>query len=83
MTICAGNSVTKIEIDLRGPKGDAMMILGTAWALALQLGWSQDRRDTLTDEMTSADYRHLVDTFERYFGLYVDIYGYDEIFGNE
>ena len=83
MTICAGTPIGKIEIDLKGPKGNASILLSTARQLAKPLQLSSEQTQNILHEMMADDYKHLVDTFEHYFGLYVDIYGYDEIFRNE
>lgn len=70
------------SIDLTGPEGNAFSILGMAKNLTDQLeevdpdtyNW-----DKISDEMTSGDYKNLVETFEKYFGDFVTIYGWDEL----
>ena len=71
-------------LDLRGPDGNAFVILGMAKNLAKQLArvnpeynWEKIER-----EMTSGDYNNLVHTFERYFGDYVTIYGVEVLGDN-
>lgn len=72
----------KRSIDLRGPSGNAYVILGIAKNLANQLKEADPEKydwDKIQKEMTpkSGDYKNLVLTFERYFGDYVDIYNAD------
>ena len=60
-----------IEIDLTGPHGNAFYLLGTAKNLAkqLELDWEEISKD-----MKSANYEHLLEVFEEYFGDYVTLY---------
>jgi hypothetical protein len=60
----------KPEIDLSGPDGNAFVLLGRARKWAMQLGLNAD---TVTTEMRAGDYEHLLQTFDRYFGEYVDL----------
>jgi len=64
-------------LDLRGPDGNAFVILGMAKNLAKQLARVNPEYnwEKIEKEMTSSDYNNLVHTFERYFGDYVTIYG--------
>ncbi len=62
---------TKLEIDLTGPDGNAFVLLGYATKLSKQLGLDSQK---IKFEMTSGDYEHLVDTFDKYFGEYVTLY---------
>jgi len=68
----------KIEIDLSGPNGNAFVILGIASELCKQLnkqlGVTIKDWDKIQTEMTSGDYDHLIEVFEREFGDYVTIY---------
>ena len=65
---------TGLELDLTGPQGNAFFLLGTARNLAAQLGWSPAEQRDLLAEMQSADYEHLVQTFDRNFGDFVTLY---------
>jgi hypothetical protein len=75
-----GESPQERFIDLRGPSGNAYAILGMAHGLCKQLeevnpdeyNWKNIKK-----EMTSSDYKNLVNTFENYFGDYVTIYNAD------
>lgn len=67
-------------IDLSGPEGNAYVILGVAQNLAKQLKVDDSRflydgKNTkeILDEMMSGDYEHLIETFDKYFGKYVDL----------
>ena len=52
-------------INLDGPEGNAMILLGYAKRLANQLSLDSER---ISIEMTAGDYTHLVRTFDKYFG---------------
>ncbi len=60
-----------IELDLSGPEGNAMNIIGMAQRLAGQLG---KNKDMITEDMMSGDYEHLIEVFEKHFGTVVTIY---------
>ena len=62
----------KIEIDLTGPDGNAFVILGIAQKLNAQVG--RRNWEELHAEMTSGDYEHLLEVFEREFGAFVIMY---------
>lgn len=75
-----GDSPRERSIDLRGPEGNAFAILGLAKNLCSQLTEADPERydwDKINTEMTSSDYKNLVNTFEEYFGDYVTIYNAD------
>jgi hypothetical protein len=59
-----------LAIDLTGPEGNAYTLLGYAIRWCKQLG-----RDwvAITNEMTSKDYEHLVEVFDREFGEFVTL----------
>lgn len=61
----------KIEIDLRGPEGNAFVLLGIAKDLSNKLGmdWS-----TIHQEMTSADYEWLLQVMDYHFGDFIIMY---------
>jgi len=58
------------EIDLSGPDGNAFVLLGYAKSYARQLDMDVKQ---IREEMTSGDYEHLVQTFDKYFGDFVDL----------
>lgn len=80
MTIHRTPKALKIEIDLLGPEGNALCILGAAQNLMKQLGYSKVVSEAVLKSMQSADYKHLVDVFEAEFSFLVDIYNYNEVF---
>jgi hypothetical protein len=57
-----------IVIDLTGPDGNAFALLGKATRLARQL--NKDGT-SITNEMMSGDYEHLLEVFDREFGDFV------------
>ena len=64
----------RIELNLLGSEGNAFFLLGTARNIARQLGWSENRTQTIMQEMASGDYENLVEVMEREFGQYVIMY---------
>ena len=60
-----------IEIDLTGPDGNAHVLLGYAYNLAKQL---KKDDEAIREDMTSDDYEHLLEVFDREFGDYVTLY---------
>lgn len=67
MTILPREEMPKQSIDLSGPDGNAFTLLGTAKNLCEKL----DDKDwhSIEKDMTAADYEHLLEVFEREFGL--------------
>jgi hypothetical protein len=63
--------VTKIEIDLTGPDGNAYMLLGYASRFAKQFDMDYD---IIKAEMTAGDYDQLLEAFDRHFGSFVILY---------
>ena len=61
----------KQVIDLTGPQGNAFYLLGLASKLCKDIGL--DDWVEILDEMKSGDYEHLIRTFDKYFGLIVDL----------
>ena len=59
-----------IIIDLTGPQGNAFYLMGLAKKYGRQLGLSTD--DIIAD-MTSGDYEHLLEVFDRHFGHFVTL----------
>jgi hypothetical protein len=58
----------EIIIDLTGPQGNAFYLLGVARKFARQLNLDGD---DIINEMTSDDYEHLIEVFDKYFGDFV------------
>jgi len=60
-----------IVIDLTGPDGNAFALMGMAQSFGRQLGWDKGQTQELINEMTSGDYEHLLQVFDREFGSFV------------
>ena len=73
MAILTKDRFRKRVIDLNGPEGNAFYILGTARSLCKQIGIDVERTDEILDEMRSDDYEHLIQTFDKYFGMIIDL----------
>ena len=63
-------AITKPEIDISGPDGNAFVLLGYAksYAKDLDLDFSEIHR-----EMMAGDYENLLLVFDKHFGKYVDL----------
>ena len=70
MAIVSKDTTKKRVIDLTGPDGNAFVLLGIAKGLCKQLGIEDD---IILDDMRSADYEQLINTFDNYFGELVDL----------
>lgn len=73
MTLIHKPKFSKPVLDLRGPDGNANVILGTARQFARQLRYSKDKSNDILKEMMSGNYKHLVEVFDREFGDYIDV----------
>jgi len=60
----------RMVIDLSGPSGNAFVLLGHARKMAKSLDMDAE---AISAEMRAGDYEHLIATFDRYFGEYVDL----------
>jgi hypothetical protein len=60
----------KIVIDLTGPQGNVFFLLRSARTYAKQLKLDSEKIEA---EMKSSDYENAVQTFDKYFGNYVDL----------
>ena len=60
--------MTQTVIDLSGPQGNALWLLGAAkkYAEQLDLDWP-----AIDEDMRSSDYEHLLEVFEKHFGEYI------------
>ena len=63
-------NIKKMEIYLDGPSGNAFVILGEAQRQAHKLGFNFVEIDL---EMKQGDYKHLIKTFDKYFGAEIDL----------
>ena len=64
----------KIEIDLKGPEGNAFKLIGLAGSLGTQLKMTKFRIKCIQDEMMLSDYEMLIQTFDKWFGDHVILY---------
>jgi hypothetical protein len=58
----------QVEIDLTGEEGNAFVLMGYARRFSTQLGLNPE---PIINDMTSSDYEHLVNVFDKYFGNFV------------
>lgn len=70
MTLVRRKPKAKVELDLDGPEGNAWVLLGHAHRICNQVGMDFGKVEA---EMTSGNYRHLVEVFDRYFGSAYEI----------
>ena len=63
----------KQVIDLTGPQGNAFYLLGLASKLCKQIGISEHETDLILEEMKSNGYTYLIETFDKYFGMIIDL----------
>ena len=61
----------KIEVDLNGPNGNAFVLLKLASDMCRRLGYSEDKKERILDEMRLTDYEGLLYTLDREFGNYI------------
>jgi hypothetical protein len=61
---------SRIEIDISGPAGNAFALMGSARNYAKQLGLDPK---PIIEEMMSGDYENLLQSFDKYFGEYIDL----------
>ena len=69
-------SKEKRRIDLTGPDGNAYWMLSHAKSLTRQLSEVDPQKynwERISAIMTSGDYENLIETFDEYFGDYVDL----------
>ena len=70
MAIVSKDLTRKRVIDLTGPDGNAFVLLGIAKGLCKQL---EIEDEFILEDMRSSDYEQLINTFDMYFGDYVDL----------
>jgi hypothetical protein len=61
---------TEIVIDLTGPDGNVFNLIGVGSRFCNQLGLDKNK---FRAEMTSGNYEHAVETFDKYFGDFVTL----------
>lgn len=70
MTIREGRYTQERIIDLKGPEGNAYVLLGYARSFAKQLSLDPE---PITKEMMASDYENLIQVFDKYFGSFVTL----------
>lgn len=70
MTIRDGGYTQERIIDLKGPEGNAHVLLGYAANFAKQLNLDHE---AITKEMMASDYENLIQVFDKYFGSFVTL----------
>lgn len=73
MAIIERNREERPKIDLAGPDGNAFALMGYASNFGRQLGKSKEEINEIIQEMKSGDYDNLIETFDKYFGDFVDL----------
>ena len=66
--------VQKINIDLRGPDGNASVIIGITADILKQLTRSKQNIKAVLDDMKSSDYDHLLEVMDAEVGMLVNLY---------
>lgn len=64
----------KIEIDLRGENGNAFFLLGYVDIIGAQINIPKRVRSDIKKTMMMGNYDQLIETFDIWFGNYVDLY---------
>ena len=67
-----------IKIDLRTDQENAWYLLGVAKDLAKTLRYTKEKTTQLLNEMSSGDYKHLVETLEKEFKDLIKIKGKED-----
>ena len=66
--------VRHIEVDLRGPQGNAFYLIALAHDLGKQLGFDKKITEDITNTMELGTYEDLIKTFDVWFGDHVILY---------
>jgi hypothetical protein len=62
-----------IQIDLKGPDGNAYALMAMSANFAKQIGMEKDKLNKILSDMRSGDYNNLVKVFDENFGMLVTI----------
>ena len=73
MAILTKDTTKKRVIDLTGPNGNAFYLMGVACNFMKQLKFTDEEGESVFEELKSGDYEHLIKTFDKYFGDFVDL----------
>lgn len=63
-----------MEIDLRGPDGNAQALIVYARKIGRTIGLNRDEIEEVVREMTKGSYANLIQVFEQNFGEYVILF---------
>ena len=66
--------VRHIEVDLRGPQGNAFFLIGLAKDLGKQLRFDKKITEDIVNTMKLGTYEDLIKTFDVWFGEHVILY---------
>jgi len=66
-------SLGKRVIDLTGPQGNAFFLIGISKLWGRDMGMSKDEISEMNADMTSGDYEHLIEVFDKHFGSFCDL----------
>ena len=64
-------TVEKNIINLDGPEGNAIALMGLVRRLCRDVGYDYSAECTILNKMKKGDYTNLIQTFDKYFGDYV------------
>jgi len=73
MAILTKDTTKKTTIDLTGSDGNSFYLIGVAHNLMKQLDFTQEEAESVWKELKSGDYEHLIKTFDKYFGDFIDL----------
>ena len=73
MAILTKDTTKKITIDLTGIQGNSFYLMGVACNLMKQLKFTDEEGESVFEELKSGDYEHLIKTFDKYFGEFIDL----------
>lgn len=62
---------SKRQIDLTGPDGNAFNLMGVAKYYANEMNLDSN---AIIEDMKSSDYEHLLEVFDKHFGIIVDLF---------
>jgi hypothetical protein len=66
--------IPMMEIDLRGPDGNAQALIVYARKIGRTIGLNRDEIEEVVREMTKGSYANLIQVFEQNFGEYVILF---------
>jgi hypothetical protein len=66
--------ITMMEIDLRGPDGNAQALIVYARKIGRTIGLTREEIEDVVREMTKGSYADLIRVFEQNFGDYVILF---------